>query len=86
VASTRSCPDWPDLLERAPDLAFKHYTADELRLPPDVLVALGPGRLSMVHVCADTTHNVFYAEHTEPRLAAALAASYWTELGNWHAR
>ena len=57
--STRSCPDWPDLMERAPDLLFKHYTADELQLPSDVVVALGNVRLSEVEVCADVTHNVF---------------------------
>ena len=44
--ATRSCPDWPDLLERAPDLHFKHYTADELQLPHDVVLALGDVRLT----------------------------------------
>ena len=40
--STRSCPDWPELLDRAPDLNFKHYTADELQLAADIVVASGP--------------------------------------------
>ena len=78
--ATRSCPDWPDLLERAPDLHFKHYTADELQLPADVLLALGPGRLSQIEVCADTARNVFNPAHTHPGLAAALAGSYWASL------
>jgi len=78
--ATRSCPDWPDLLELAPDLHFKHYTADELQLPADVLVALGPVRLSEVEVCADTSRNVFNPAHTHPGLAAALAGSYWSSL------
>ena len=81
--STRSCPDCPELLELAPDLTFKHYTADELQLPSDVVVALGPVRLSTVVVCADRTHNVFNARHTDERLATALRASYWTELASW---
>jgi hypothetical protein len=51
-----------------------------------VVVALGPVRLSRVPLCADTAHNVFYAAHTEPRLAQALARSYWSELGNWRPR
>ncbi|MGN6378074.1 MAG: hypothetical protein ACTHNU_03920 [Gaiellales bacterium] len=78
--STRSCPDWPELMERAPDLLFKHYTADELQLPAEVVLALGPVRLSEIEVCADTTRNVFNPGHTDPALAAALAASYWTSL------
>jgi hypothetical protein len=78
--ATRSCPDWPELLERAPDLHFKHYTADELQLPAEVVLALGQVRLSEVEVCADTARNVFNPAHTDPALAAALAASYWTSL------
>lgn len=80
MAATRSCPDWPELMERAPDLSFRHYTADELHLPADILVALGPVRLAEIGVCADTTRNVFNPAHTDPRLAAALAASYWSSL------
>jgi hypothetical protein len=81
--STRSCPDWPELLELAPDLLFKHYTADELQLPSDIVVALGAVRLSAIEVCADVTHNVFNARHTDERLSAALRSSYWTELDDW---
>ena len=82
--STRSCPDWPELLDRAPDLHFKHYTADELQLAADIVVALGPGvRLSEIEVCAGTQRNVFYAAHTDPRLADALSHSYWQELDSW---
>ncbi len=75
LMSTRSCPDWPDLMERAPDLLFKHYTADELSLPSDVVVALGPVRLSEIEVCADTARNVFNPDHTDPALAEALRSS-----------
>ena len=31
--SSRTCPDWPRLMEIAPDLQFKHYTVAETRLP-----------------------------------------------------
>jgi hypothetical protein len=94
--STRSCPEWPELLDRAPDLHFKHYTADELQLAADIVVALGPGvRLSEIEVCADTQRNVFYAAHTDPRLADAqpqlLAGAGQLDGGNripvsgsWH--
>jgi hypothetical protein len=79
--ATRSCPDWPELMDRAPDLTFKHYTADELRLSHDVIAAIGLDvRLSDITVCADTERNVFNPEHTDPRMAAALEASYWSSL------
>ena len=78
--STRACPDWPELLDLAPDLLFKHYTADELSLPHDIVVALGSIRLSTVEVCADTAHNVYNARHTDPRVAEALRASFWSDL------
>ncbi len=78
--ATRSCPDWPQLLDRAPDLHFKHYTADELQLPHDVVVALGAVRLSEIEVCADADRNVFNPAHTDPRLAEALLASFWASL------
>jgi hypothetical protein len=78
--AVRSCPDWPDMLERAPDLHFKHYTADELQLPHDIVVALGAVRLSEIEVCADTDRNIFNAAHTDERLAAILRASFWTDL------
>jgi hypothetical protein len=83
--STRSCPDWPELLDRAPELQFKHYTADELRLSHDVIAALGADvRLSDVEVCADTDRNVFNPAHTDPRVSMALGASYWTSLDELH--
>ena len=82
--STRSCPDWPELLDRAPDLHFKHYTADELQRAADIVMALPSDlRLSEVEVCADIQRNVFYAAHTDPRLADALGRSYWQELDSW---
>ena len=35
--SSRTCPDWPQLMEIAPDLQFKHYTVAEAKLPADAL-------------------------------------------------
>ena len=82
--ATRSCPDWPMLMDQAPDLSFKHYTADELHLAHDVIVGLGADvRLSEIEVCADTAHNVFNPAHTDPRLADALRSSFWTDLDDW---
>ena len=38
--SSRTCPDWPRLMEIAPDLQFKHYTVAETRLPGEVLMKI----------------------------------------------
>jgi hypothetical protein len=80
--SSRTCPDWPQLTEIAPDLQFKHYTVAEARLPADAL-----GRLSVsldaVAICADLDKNVFYAEHTDPEVAAALRDTHWYEVREW---
>ena len=81
--ATRTCPDWPELMDRAPDLHFKHYTADELQLPHDIVLALGAVRLSEIEVCADTARNVFNPDHTDPALAEALRSSFWSDLESW---
>ncbi|MBD0330853.1 MAG: hypothetical protein ICV64_12215 [Thermoleophilia bacterium] len=81
--SSRACPDWPALLERAPDLVFKHYTLAEARLPADALVNLPDVSLVDVTICCDREHNVFNPEHTDAGLARALAASHWFELAEW---
>ena len=59
--SSRTCPDWPELTEIAPDLQFKHYTVAEARLPTDALVRLGDFPMAAVAICADLDKNVFYA-------------------------
>ena len=43
--SSRTCPDWPALLEIAPDLQFKHYTVAEAGLPAEALANI-PRRLA----------------------------------------
>ena len=81
--SSRSCPDWPTLLELAPELHFKHYTVAEARLPAEVLVTLPDVPLEAVAICADLDHNVYYQAHTDPRVAAALEGTHWYELQTW---
>ncbi len=81
--STRSCPDWPTLLEVAPDLHFKHYTLGEARLPGEALVNLPGLPMEAVAICADLDHNVFNPAHTDPELALALLDSYWYDLREW---
>ena len=81
--TTRSCPDWPALIELAPDLHFKHYTAAEAQLPADALSTLPALALGSVEVCADLDHNVFNPEHTDERIAEALRATHWYDLREW---
>ena len=38
--SSRTCPEWPQLMEIAPELQFKHYTVREAQLPGDALVTI----------------------------------------------
>ena len=81
--SSRTCPDWPQLTEIAPDLQFKHYTVAEAKLPAEALVNLADFPLEAVAICADLDHNVFNAAHTDPKVAEALRNSHWYELREW---
>jgi hypothetical protein len=81
--SSRTCPDWPDLMELAPELQFKHYTVAEAQLPADALMHLPDVALSDVAICCDLDKNVFYSEHTDARVAAALRQSHWYDVREW---
>ena len=81
--SSRTCPDWPRLMELAPDLQFKHYTVAEARLPAEALMTLPDVPLGAIAICCDLERHVFYAHHTEPKVAAALRETHWYELGEW---
>src|SRR5712691_8607083 len=78
--SSRSCPDWPMLMEVAPDLQFKHYTVAEAHLPAEALINLPDVPLSAVAICCDLEHHVYYAAHTEAKVAVALRDTHWFEL------
>ena len=84
--SSRSCPDWPALLEVAPDLHFKHYSIAEAQLPAEALVSLADFPLEAVAICADLDHNVFNPTHTDAAVAAALGDTYWYDLNEWAKR
>ena len=81
--SSRSCPDWPELMELAPELQFKHFTVSEARLPADALMRVTDVALGDVAICCDLERHVFYAEHTDPGVADALRASHWFEVRDW---
>ena len=84
--STRSCPDWPDLIERAPDLIFKHYTVVEAQLPAEALGRLQGASLDGIEICCDLDKHVFNIEHTDADVAEALRDSHWFDLREWEAR
>jgi hypothetical protein len=84
--SSRTCPDWPALLEVAPDLQFKHYTVAEARLPADVLANVEHVSLDDVAICCDLDRHVFNPEHTDPAVAEALRDSHWFDLREWATR
>jgi hypothetical protein len=81
--SSRSCPDWPRLMELAPELQFKHFTVREAQLPGDALVSIEGLDLDGVAICCDLDSHVFFDEHTEPQVADALRASHWFDLREW---
>ena len=84
--SSRTCPDWPVLMELAPDLQFKHYTVAEAQLPVEALAAITHVSLGDVAICCDLEHHVFYAEHTEAEVTAALDGTHWFEVRDYAGR
>ena len=78
--SSRTCPDWPLLMEIAPSLQFMHYTVAE------ALAELVDVPLQAVAICADLDHNVFNAAHTDPKVGDALRNTHWFELREWATR
>ena len=55
--SYKTCPDWPALMELAPDLQFKHMTVREAQLPFGGTKATGVGMREMGKTAID-----FYSE------------------------
>ena len=40
VSTSRTCPDWPALMELAPELQFRHFSLGEVQIPVDAFVQL----------------------------------------------
>lgn len=81
--SYQACPDWPELMEIAPDLQFKHYSVRQAQLPAEALMKIPGINLDEVEICADVDRHVFFARHTDPRVAEALKGSHWFDLTEW---
>ena len=83
--SSRACPDWPQLMEIAPNLHFRHCTLGEVQLPAGAFVQIAGIPLDTGAVCCDLVSHVYYAEHTDPRVVAALRGTHWIDLREWSA-
>ena len=81
--SYKTCPDWPELMEIAAELQFKHMTVADAQLPYEVLTRVSHVSLGEVQICCDLGHHVFYAEHTDPEIVAALAGTHWFDVREW---
>ena len=81
--SYKTCPDWPELMELAPDLQFKHISVADAQLPFDVLSKISHVSLGEIEMCADLEHHVFNGAHTDPQVVAALAGTHWFEVHEW---
>jgi hypothetical protein len=84
--SSRTCPDWPRLMEIAPDLQFMHYTVAEVQLPAEALMKIPGVALEEIAICCDLERHVFNPEHTEGRIAAALRETHWFDLREYKSR
>jgi hypothetical protein len=81
--SSRTCPDWPQLMELAAELQFKHYTVAEAQLPAEVLMKFPEVPLGDIAICCDLDHHVFYADHTDAEVVKALEGTHWFEVHEW---
>jgi hypothetical protein len=73
-------------MELDPELQFKHYSAAEARLGAEVLIKVPALTLPNIEICCDLDHHVFYSEHTNLELAAALSGGDWLEIQEWAQR
>lgn len=83
--SSRACPDWPQLMEVAPELQFRHLSLAEVQLPAEAVVRIEHVVRDAVSLCCDPDSHVFNPDHTEPEIVAALAGTHWMSLADWAA-
>jgi hypothetical protein len=81
--SYQTCPDWPELMEIAPDLQFKHYTVRDAQIPAEALMKIPDLNLDEIEICCDVDRHVYFKRHTDPRVVEALSGSHWFDLTEW---
>jgi hypothetical protein len=74
------CPDWPTLMEIAPQLQFRHHTVGEVHLPPEAFVQIEGISFDEVAICCDREAHIFNPDHTDPRVVAALRGTHWIDV------
>jgi hypothetical protein len=84
--SVHACPDWPRLMEIAPDLRFMHCTLRDAQLPAEAIVHLESVGHDEIAICCDLTSHVFNPDHTDPLIAEALRGTHWFDLREWRPR
>ena len=80
--SYKTCPDWPELMELAPDLQFKHITVADAQLPFDVLSRSRTSRSARSRSAATST----ITSSTRPtpiRGRGGARGTHWFEVHEW---
>ena len=81
--TTRTCPDWPRLMEIAPDLQFKHYTVAEAHLPHGGARPRGRGVARLDRdLLRPRAPRVLCRAHRSPG-RRALRGTHWFGLEEW---
>ena len=84
--SSRTCPDWPMLMEIAPELQFMHYTVAEAQLPVDVLTTITHVSLGDVAICCDLAATSSTPRTPTRRSPRHCASTHWFEVARVRAR
>ena len=74
--SYKTCPEWPELMELAPDLQFKHISVADAPLPFDVLSKIPHVSLGEVVVLRASSANT-------TQLASATTCDVFDEFGGF---
>ena len=84
--SSRTCPDWPTLMEIAPDLQFMHYTVAEAQLPVDVLDHDHPRLARRRRDLLRPRQPRLLRRAHRPEVAEALRSTHWFEVHEYVSR
>ena len=83
MTTIRTCPDWPDLMELAPNLQFKHYTATEAHLPAEVLMKMPDVDLETSSSAPTSTTTSTTRRTPIPGSSRRLQDTHFYELQAW---
>ena len=68
--SYKTCPEWPELMELAPDLQFKHITVREAQLPFEIVAKIPSASRSMRSRSAATSTTTSSTPRTRTRTSS----------------